>query len=181
MTPAFEGIEVRASPIDGLGMFAVRPFAPGERILRRVYVRDITPDAPIREDIGEHEYHCDDLAGGRIVLLSWPDRHFNHRCDPSAYAAHLDDGHFVVARRHIAAGEEITNDYAINGSGTDTWQCNCGVPSCRRTIHSDFFHLPFDKQAEYLSLLADWYVAEHVEDVRVLRERISAGEVTRLP
>ena len=151
-------------------MFATRDFEAGERILRRNEVRDVTADAPIREQLGERHYHCDYLAGGRVVLLGPPDRHFNHCCDPSAYVREIEGVRYICSRRDILAGEEITNDYCINGSGDTVWACACGSPQCRRTIHSDFFRLPLGKQLEYVPLLADWFVAEHREQVEQLRQ-----------
>ena len=164
---------VAPSKIEGLGMFAARAFAAGERVLRRNHVREVTPDSPLRPELGEFDRHCDDLSGGRVVLLGFPDRHFNHRCDPSAYVAEIDGVRYIYARRDIAAGEEITNDYCMNGIGDTVWQCNCGAESCRRTIHSDFFHLPLDKQAEYLPLLMPWFLEERAGEIARLREHLA--------
>ncbi len=51
-------VEVRPSPIEGLGVFAARTFRAGERVRRINVVREITPQAPIREDRGERLDHC---------------------------------------------------------------------------------------------------------------------------
>jgi len=166
-----DDVIVAPSRIHGLGMFAARDFAAGERILRRNHVREVTPGAPIREDLGERDYHCDDLSGGRVVLLGWPDRHFNHCCDPSAYVREIDGVRYIYARRNTATGEEITNDYCMNGIGDTVWECACGSEQCRRTIHSDFFHLPLEKQIEYLPLLMDWFIDERREPIEALRKR----------
>ena len=42
------GVEVRASPIEGVGIFATRHFAAGERVRKRNIARDVTDDHPIR-------------------------------------------------------------------------------------------------------------------------------------
>jgi hypothetical protein len=64
-----------------------------------------------------------------------------------------------VARRGIAAGEEVTNDYSINSWGEGTWSCNCGAGRCRCEIAIDFFSLPEELLGEYLALLAPWFRA----------------------
>jgi hypothetical protein len=159
------GVEARESRIHGVGLFATRAFAPGERILRRKE-RTITPRAPLRED--ERWYHCDDLEGGRRVVLGYPERHLNHCCDPNAYIAQDDGATYIVARRNIGAGEEITNDYCMNSTGDTLWECNCGHATCRREIHADFFHLPLGKQRKYRPLLMRWFVEEHRAQIEAL-------------
>src|SRR5512136_2115542 len=100
-------IDVRPSAIEGLGLFALRRFAAGERIRRVSVVREITPAAPIREDLGERIDHCA-YPDGRVVLIAFPERHVNHSCDPNAWDCFDVDGEFLVARRDLAASEEIT-------------------------------------------------------------------------
>jgi SET domain-containing protein len=51
-------VEVKPSRIEGFGVFAARPFRAGERIRRVNVVREITPECPIREDLGERVDHC---------------------------------------------------------------------------------------------------------------------------
>jgi hypothetical protein len=77
----------------------------------------------------------------------------------------VNDKRFVIARREIAAGEEITYDYSINSSGDTIWLCRCDAGRCRREIHSDFFHLPVEFQREYLPLLDDWFRKERAADI----------------
>jgi hypothetical protein len=58
----------------------------------------------------------------------------NHSCDSNVWLA---DEHTLVARRGIAAGEELTIDYALfEGDEEDVkpWDCRCGSPLCRRRI-----------------------------------------------
>jgi hypothetical protein len=63
-----------------------------------------------------------------------PATYGNHSCDPNAW---LVDEVTIVARREIAAGEEITIDYATM-SGYEAWTmtCRCGArqPECRRAV-----------------------------------------------
>jgi len=161
-----DDVQVRPSPIEGLGLFAVRPLIAGERIRRINVVREVTPDSPLREDLGERTDHCD-YPDGKVVLLGFPDRHVNHNCDPNAYVAYEHDRCYLVARRAIAAGDEITCDYNLNLTGGTSWPCHCSAPRCRGDTLGDFFRLPVEVQREYRPLLADWFVMRN-------RDRLAA-------
>src|SRR5512143_1267410 len=108
-----DNVEVKPSPIEGLGLFVRRAFHAGERIRRINVVREITPEAPLRPEEGERWDHCD-YPDGKVVLVGFPDRHLNHSCDPNAYVTYDADHSWITARREIAAGAEITCDYNIN-------------------------------------------------------------------
>lgn len=160
MTGECGSVEVRDSSIEGLGIFARAAFATGERIRRINVVREITAQAPLREDLGERADHCD-YPDGKVVLIGYPDRHVNHSCDPNAYVLYDAESSYVVARRDIAVGEEITCDYTINITGGTAWPCRCGAARCTGTVAGDFFKLPMEIQQEYRPLLADWFVRRH--------------------
>jgi len=160
-------VEIRTSPIEGLGLFAARSFHAGQRIRQINVVREITPTSPLREELGERADHCD-YPDGRVVLLGSPDRHVNHSCDPNAYVLYEGERSFLVARRDIAAGEEITCDYNINITGGTTWPCHCGARRCRGTVVGDFFQLPLEIQREYRPLLAEWFVRTHRDRLKAL-------------
>jgi hypothetical protein len=164
-------VEVRASAIQGLGVFAVRPYLAGGRIRRVNIIREITPEDPLREAVGERIEHCA-YPSGKVVLWGFPDRHVNHSCDPNAYALEEGDGSkivHIVARRAIRAGEEITFDYNVNLSGGTSWPCHCGAERCLGETIGDFFKLPEERQLEYLPLLAEWFVAKHRDRIEALR------------
>ncbi len=153
-------VEVRLSPIQGLGVFAAVPFAAWRCIRKVNVIREVTERAPLREDLGERIDHCD-YPDGKVVLLGFPDRHINHSCDPNAFVRYQGGGCFLVARRDIGAGEEITCDYNINITGGSSWPCHCGARRCRGETIGDFFKLPVEIQREYRPLLADWFVRRH--------------------
>jgi hypothetical protein len=108
------------------------------------------------------------LPNGKIVLLGYPDRNVNHSCNPTAYVLYEGDRSFLVARRDIVAGEEITCDYNINITGGTAWPCHCGAARCGGTTVGDFFLLPLDIQREYRPMLADWFVRAHGDRLRAL-------------
>jgi SET domain-containing protein len=77
-------VEVRNSPIEGLGVFAVSPIREGELIREYNLVREVTSETPIDRSRGEKVEHCT-YPGDRVFLVGFPDRHFNHSCDPNAF------------------------------------------------------------------------------------------------
>ena len=158
----FSHLEVKLSSIEGLGLFAKRPLCSGQRIHRINVVREVTAETPLREELGERSDHCD-YPDGKVVLLGFPDRHINHSCDPNTYIEYTEDASYIVARRPIAAGEELTCDYNINITEGTAWPCHCGTARCRGTTTGDFFLLPPEIQREYLPLLAEWFVRRHAQ------------------
>jgi hypothetical protein len=55
----------------------------------------------------------------------------NHSCDPNVW---MKDEVTLVARRDIAAGEELTIDYAMfegDEEWVGRWECHCGSKLCR--------------------------------------------------
>jgi uncharacterized protein len=72
------------------------------------------------------------------------DENLNHSCDANAW---LDGDVTLVARRDIAAGEEITLDqgtwnYDESEYTVDAEDCTCGSPHCRRRLTEKDWMLP---------------------------------------
>lgn len=166
-------LEVKASGIEGLGLFACRASKAGEHLHRINVVREVTADTPLREELGERFDHCD-YPDGKMMLIGFPSRHLNHSCDPNAYLWYESDTCFIRARRSIVACEEVTIDYNINISGGTAWPCHCGSGRCLGTVLGDFFLLPPAIQTEYRPLLADWFIRRHA---RRLALKPSSGAV----
>ena len=134
MTEGHLDIEVRPALSGGMGIFARKDFAPGDYIHTVEYEREITPDLPLKPELGERAEHC-----------AYPDGK-------------------VIARRAIAAGDEVTVDYLINNPGGDSWPCHCGASRCRGMTGTGFFDLPLALQTEYYPLLADWFKARFPDE-----------------
>lgn len=157
------------SAIAGTGLFVGQAVAAGQGIFPIDDGQLITSERPLRPEAGEWEYHCDMIAGGQVVLLTGPERFINHCCDPNAYCRIIDGRRWVVARRAIHAGQEITTDYCVNSAIPDfTWDCHCGAARCRRVGACDFFLLPRHFQEEYLPLLDTWFIDENRSRLAVL-------------
>ncbi len=172
MIGVFEGIEVRSSDIEGVGVFAARRFEPGERVLRFDHSDPIGPQRPLRPHLGEREVYVDQIAGGVHVYLPAPGRHVNSSCEPSA-RVRWDDGEcWAVAYRVIEPGDEITVDYVIATHGEEPQDCRCGMPRCLGVIPGSVFELPDDRLREYEPLMADWFIREHAGAYRAMCERL---------
>lgn len=98
-----------------------------------------------------------------MVLIGYPDRHVNYSCDPNAWEFYEGTSSHLVARRDIAAGDEIAIDYNVDIANGTAWPCRCGTARCRGEVVGDFFLLPVQWQREYRPLLAEWFVRRHRE------------------
>lgn len=132
----------RPSPLGGRGLFACEPIQPGEVLLKWggvVYSRaDILAGKANPETIAVLDrdlYLADPLDA---VLTD--EYVLNHSCDSNAW---MLDSITLAARRPIAAGEEVTADYALWLFEQD-WKldpCHCGSPFCRGQVTSQDWQL----------------------------------------
>lgn len=124
--PAFE---VRHSSTSGQGVFALRPIARGELVLEmtgeRLPTNEVSP-LHYAVKIDDDLWLCS--LGGRT------DDYLNHSCDANLGFAQGDLRLFAV--RDIAAGEELTFDYAMAMCEVDDWgfACTCGARDCRGAV-----------------------------------------------
>ncbi|MDD5369257.1 MAG: SET domain-containing protein-lysine N-methyltransferase [Anaerolineaceae bacterium] len=160
------------SPIHGKGLYAAMRFRKGERILQFDDTRAVTDEHPLNPEDGEVPRRIGSLQGGKTVLLQTPECYINHSCDPNCYTHTQGSWRYLIALREIRAGEEVTYDYAINNSTEYVGECRCGSQRCRGTLHGDFFQLPRETQIAYLPLLDCWFVDEHAEQLKSLRDTV---------
>ncbi|NDJ77666.1 MAG: SET domain-containing protein [Chloroflexi bacterium] len=168
-------VYVNRSRIHGLGVFAAVTLKPGEPVLAIDDSRLVTPTNPLRP--GEEEMHCDYLADCIVVLMQEPERYINHSCDPNSFVRSLHGIRYVLARKTIYIGEEITYDYSMNSCSDFVWHCDCGSARCRFTITADFFQLSYLQQLEYLPLLETWFIEENKLEIDRLLTRALGDDV----
>ena len=168
-------VEVRESPIEGLGVFAVSAIRAGELIREYNLLREVTPETPVDPSNGEAIEHCT-YPGSRVFLVGHPDRHFNHSCDPNAVKRFSGDAIQLFSRRDIAPDEEITHDYLINTHRGSRWPCHCQAARCRGEAVPSFFDLPRSIQIEYVPYLAPWFIEQHSQKVARLKEEARGQE-----
>ncbi len=127
-----DGTAARPSPISGLGLFAVRAFAAGERIAPYLGRRLTAPPA---HPTPGHPTYVVELSPGVWLdgdAADNPARHANHSCAPNAELIQDEAaGHpWLVAARPLAVGEEITFDYGFSLAESLFHPCRCGTPTC---------------------------------------------------
>lgn len=133
------GLEVGPSSIAHLGLFACVPIPPGTivsrlggRLMAGAELDAILAATAQRLD---HPYIDTIIVGEDLHLVlppGQPTHYGNHSCDPNLWWV---DAYTLAARRPIAAGEEVTNDYATStGAANFSMTCTCGSPLCRKVI-----------------------------------------------
>lgn len=139
-------IEVRASPLHGLGVFARRRIRKGTRIIEylgdrvshreadRRYETKTTDDGHTFLFIVDRGIVIDGGTNGNDA------RFINHGCDPNCESAIEDRRVFIEAVRTIRPGEELTYDYQIGRDRSDppnvdeVFACHCGAKNCRGSM-----------------------------------------------
>ena len=146
VAPSLPLIEVRPSPLHGLGVFALRRIAKGTRVLEYLGERISHEEADRRyEGKGAHDNHTFlFIADDTTVIDAGVDgneaRFVNHACDGNCESVIEGSRVFIDALRSIAPGEELTYDYQIQRERDDPpdidaiFACRCGQPGCRGTM-----------------------------------------------
>lgn len=146
MVPKVLPFEIRPSPMQGLGAFAIYPIPEGMRLIEYAGER-LTPaeaDARYPETPGEAHHTMLFAIDDDVVVDAAVDgneaRFINHSCAPNCDAV-IDDGRiWIEALRDIEPGEELAYDYAYELKERHTparkrmYPCNCGAALCRGTI-----------------------------------------------
>jgi uncharacterized protein len=132
MRQALHWLEIRRSRIHGRGLFARRDIAAGSRLIQYVG-RKISKDRSAGLCLKQNPYiftlnEVNDLDG----RVSWnPARLINHSCEPNC-DAELDDRDriWIVSRRPIRRGEELTYNYGYDLKDFMNYPCCCGAATC---------------------------------------------------
>ena len=145
----FPAIWVQSSGVHGQGVFATRHLAAGERVVE--YVGEVISMA---EAIARHPhdaanpdhtfyFHLDDDRVIDALYGGNDSKWINHSCRPNCEPEVLDGRIFIVTRRPVFKGEELSFDYSLFSDEPMTealqarYACRCGAPKCRGTMLSD--------------------------------------------
>src|SRR5262249_17102306 len=126
---------VKPSPIHGNGLFAVEPIAAGEIVcVKGGHIFGRQQLGNVNELLGPAEIQIsENLFIGPLDTESREGSMIfsNHCCNPNIAV----QGQIVfVAMRDIAAGEELTHDWATTDDDTYEMECRCNSPNCRKVI-----------------------------------------------
>ncbi|MCL5099401.1 MAG: SET domain-containing protein-lysine N-methyltransferase [Candidatus Omnitrophica bacterium] len=122
--------ETRKSTIHGLGLFACSNYLPNARVIEYVGVEIDKQESSRRCQAGNDcIFHLDgqrDIDGN----VEWnPARFINHSCAPNCEAELIDGRIWIIAKRLIRAGEEITFNYGYDLDDYQDYPCRCGSPA----------------------------------------------------
>lgn len=147
---------VRESPIHGRGLFAVGDFAAGEVVCVKggyVFGREALRSMPgwfraaeiqVEEDLFIGPVEESEREGSMVFS--------NHSCDPNIGVR----GQIVfVAMRAVAAGEELTHDWATTDDDDYELECNCGAAACRGRLTGQDWRTP-DLQQKYKGFFSSY-------------------------
>jgi len=143
-------LEFRPSPIHGLGTYASAPIRSGlllieylgERITKAESLRRCEAGNPFIFELDDEW----DIDGG----VGWnPARFLNHSCAPNCDAENIEGQIWIVARREIVSGEELTFNYGYDWEDHREHPCRCGAPDCVGYIVAEEF-FPRLREAEPL-------------------------------
>lgn len=131
-----KSVEIRKSPIDGLGLFAVKP-------IKRDEVIAIKGGHLIQESVfNKLSAACKDASlqiHDKMYLSPFTDAeipyvmvYINHSCVPNVgLRGHVE----TIAMRDVEPGEELTGDYCVAYSHSHfKFDCKCGNKNCRKVI-----------------------------------------------
>jgi hypothetical protein len=144
-----EGVELRRTrEVKGDGVLATRAFAAGDTVMVGFLVGPLTGNDSHATQIGPARWA---RHGGLGPMV-------NHSCEPNC-GVRLNAGEAFdfVARWPIAAGEELTFDYAMRNFTIDHFPtvCLCGAEWCRTSV-TGWKDLPASRKAAYGDLVAPY-------------------------
>jgi uncharacterized protein len=150
---------VRPSRIAGLGLFAAAPIAAGEIVcVKGGHLLTTAEFANHKGAASEAELQiADDLFLSPVSEAEFEGlmMYLNHSCEPNVGV----QGQIVfVAMRDVAAGEELTLDYATIDHDTEPMTCRCGAAACRGVVTGRDWQRP-ELQRKYGRYFA-WYLLE---------------------
>jgi hypothetical protein len=144
--PVNEWFELRRSPIQGLGAFAIRDIPKGTRLIEYSGERisnKVADDRYDDEAMRRHHTFLFILTSRSVIDAAYggnESRFINHSCDPNCETL-IERGHiWIESIRPIPAGTEITYDYQYDDDPKYTvkdyqfYACHCGAADCRGTI-----------------------------------------------
>jgi uncharacterized protein len=156
---------VRDSRIAGRGLFAVLPITKGEIVcVKGGHLLDRAGLARHQAVVNDAELQiADDLFLAPVTAAEFETvmMFLNHSCEPNVGVR----GQIVfVAMRDVAAGEELTLDYAMIDHDAEPIICRCGAAGCRGVVSGRDWQRP-ELQRKYGDYFA-WYLLEKIRASR---------------
>lgn len=138
-----EFIEVRDSGIHGKGVFAKKDIPKGVRVLEYVGEKVTKKESDRRADEQLELEKNDPDSIGAVYIFELSDEHdidgnvewntarlINHSCDPNCETEDDDEYVWIISKRDIKKGEEITYNYGYDLDSYEDHPCKCGSENC---------------------------------------------------
>ena len=132
---------VAPSPIHRRGLFATADIEPGTEIIQYLGEK-ISKEESTRRAL-EWEEKARKTGSGLVYIFElddkWdidgrrgknPARYMNHSCDGNCEAINYEGEIWIVARKSIKHGEELTYDYGYDMEHFMDHPCTCGTDNC---------------------------------------------------
>ena len=123
-----------------MGCFAIVPIAKGTRVIEYVGEKITKAESLKRcEENNQYIFALDDEfdVDGDV---GWnPAKFINHSCAPNCEAELADGRIWIIARRQISIGEEVTFNYGYDLEDYKEHPCHCGSPNCAGYIVAEEF------------------------------------------
>jgi SET domain-containing protein len=154
--------EIKKSPINGKGLFAIKKIAKGEIVaIKGGSIAHKSQWEKLEKKLGSAEIQVAEeyfIAPTRKKDRETSMLYTNHSCDPNIGI----QGQIVfVAMRDIEAGEELTHDWATTDDLDYKLECNCGSPDCRGIITGKDW-MKKELQEKYRGYFA-WYLQKKID------------------
>lgn len=130
----------RSSPIHGTGGFTKCDLRRGMRVVEYIGEKITKAESLRRCEAGNtFIFALDDEFDLDGNCEKNPARLLNHSCAPNCDAEFRGARIWIITRRYIAAGEEITFNYGYTVDDYREHPCRCGAPECAGYIVAEEF------------------------------------------
>lgn len=131
---------IATSAVDGRGGFASAAIAARTRIVEYVGEKITKQESLLRCELNNPFIFALDDQFDLDGDVDWnPARFLNHSCDANCEAENINGHIWIIARRAIRAGEELTFNYGYDLESYRDYPCHCGAPNCVGFIVAEEF------------------------------------------
>ena len=151
-----------SSGIAGRGLFAEQAVTAGEIVaVKGGHIRSSDQLAELPDPLPNSAIQITDdlhVVAGAVDEYEAVMLFINHSCQPNVgFGGNV----VLVAMRDIAAGEELTTDYALFDDYEGRMTCSCGADACRRVIDGRDWRRP-ELQQKYRGYFS-WYLERKID------------------
>jgi hypothetical protein len=155
-----------SSGIAGRGLFATARIDAGEIVaVKGGHVVTTTQLRQLPDPLPNSEIQ---MADGLHLVALTPEEYepvmlfINHSCEPNVgFAGNI----VLITMREVAAGEELTTDYALFDDYDGQMSCRCNTASCRRVIDGRDWRRG-ELQRRYYGYFS-WYLQRRIAETQL--------------